>query len=119
MRHKCYIRVNSRPRPTGSASHARQTAIVFVPTIRSTALRESWGASDRRPVLLYVGRVSTEKGLDLLPALTERLQRSQITHRLVIVGDGPMRRALSDRCTRAIFTGTLSPPEARRRDGLV
>jgi glycosyltransferase involved in cell wall biosynthesis len=83
----------------------------FVPTIRSTALRESWGASDSRPVLLYVGRVSTEKGLDLLPALTERLQRSQIKHRLVIVGDGPMRRALSDRCTGAIFTGTLSPPE--------
>jgi glycosyltransferase involved in cell wall biosynthesis len=84
---------------------------LFTPAARSTALRESCGASDERPVLLYVGRVSTEKGLDLLPALTERLRRSQIRHRLVVVGDGPMRRALSDRCTGAIFTGTLSPRE--------
>ncbi len=80
----------------------------FAPARRSSALRARWGASDGRPVLLYVGRVSREKGLDLLPALTERLQRSGVAHRLVIVGGGPMRNELSDRCTGAVFTGTLS-----------
>lgn len=83
----------------------------FSPARRSPALRGAWGASEARPVLLYVGRVSKEKGLDLLPALTERLQRSGLRHRLVVVGDGPMRAELSDRCTGAIFTGTLTPDE--------
>lgn len=80
----------------------------FTPARRSADLRARWGASEARPVMLYVGRVSREKGLDLLPALTERLRRSGVAHRLVIVGDGPMRGELSDRCTGAIFTGTLS-----------
>lgn len=80
----------------------------FSPHRRSAALRARWGASDQRPVLMYVGRVSREKGLDLLPALTERLQRSGVKHRLVVVGDGPMRSELSDRCTGAVFTGRLS-----------
>jgi len=91
---------------------------LFTPAARSTALRESWGASDQRPVLLYVGRVSTEKGLDLLPALTERLRRSQIRHRLVVVGDGPMRRALSDRCTGAHFHRHAFTARSGGRDGV-
>jgi glycosyltransferase involved in cell wall biosynthesis len=80
----------------------------FNPAKRSAALRARWGVSDQQPALLYVGRVSREKGLDLLPGLTERLQRLQLRHRLIIVGDGPMREALSDRCANAVFTGTLS-----------
>lgn len=80
----------------------------FNPAKRSAELRAQWGVSDDRPALIYVGRISKEKGLDLLPALTERLQRAQLRHRLVIVGDGPMRNSLSDRCSGAIFTGTLS-----------
>jgi glycosyltransferase involved in cell wall biosynthesis len=79
----------------------------FSPDRRSPEWRDRWGASDARPVLLYVGRLSREKGVDLLPALTERLQRSGFRHRLVIVGDGPMREELSNRCTGAIFTGSL------------
>jgi glycosyltransferase involved in cell wall biosynthesis len=83
----------------------------FDPAKRSAALRARWGVSDQRPALLYVGRLSREKGLDLLPGLTERLQRAQLRHRLIIVGDGPMREALSDRCANAVFTGTLSHAE--------
>src|SRR5687767_13858445 len=40
-------------------------ATLFTPTRRSASLRERWHASDRRPVLLYVGRLSQEKGLAL------------------------------------------------------
>ena len=67
-------------------------ATVFCPSKRSAELRDRWHVSDRSPALLYVGRVSREKGLDLLPGLTERLYRTQLRHRLIIVGDGPMRR---------------------------
>jgi glycosyltransferase involved in cell wall biosynthesis len=81
----------------------------FSPARRSDALRAQWGVTDERPALLYVGRVSREKGLDLLPALSERLRRAQLRHRLIVVGDGPMQEELRDRCAGAIFMGTLTP----------
>ena len=81
---------------------------VFTPAKRSAALRRQWDSEDGQLVLLYVGRVSKEKGLDLLPALTERLRRSHLSHRLVVVGDGPMRAELQGRCPGAVFTRTLA-----------
>ncbi|MGE3176714.1 MAG: glycosyltransferase family 4 protein [Vicinamibacterales bacterium] len=79
----------------------------FRPDLRSVELRADWGVSDRRRALLYVGRLSREKGLDVLPALADRLHRSGIDHRWIVVGDGPMRPALESRSHDAIFTGTL------------
>jgi glycosyltransferase involved in cell wall biosynthesis len=82
--------------------------VLFSPDKRSTRLREEWQVGDHRPALVYVGRVSREKGLHLLPRLHGCLCTLGIDHRFVIVGDGPMlgelRRGLSD----AVFTGVLS-----------
>src|SRR5262245_8957624 len=50
-------------------------ANMFAPAKRSTALRDEWHVSDRRPALIFVGRVSKEKGLDLLAPLSRRLTR--------------------------------------------
>jgi glycosyltransferase involved in cell wall biosynthesis len=83
----------------------------FDPERRSTALRERWGVSDARPALLYVGRTSREKGLALLGPLTRSLTEAGTPHRLIIVGDGPMRRELQQTCPDAIFTGTLTPDQ--------
>jgi glycosyltransferase involved in cell wall biosynthesis len=79
----------------------------FRPDRRSSALRESWRASDREPVLLYVGRVSREKGLTMLPELLYRMRALRVPHRMVIVGDGPLRTWLARELPDAIFTGTL------------
>ena len=79
--------------------------VLFAPGKRSRRVRDAWGVSDDRPALLYVGRVSREKGLDLLPPLSERLEARGIRHRLVITGDGPFRRELARRCPGALFTG--------------
>jgi glycosyltransferase involved in cell wall biosynthesis len=46
---------------------------LFDPSRRSQALRESWHVCDKRPALVYVGRVSREKGLALLPVLNREL----------------------------------------------
>jgi glycosyltransferase involved in cell wall biosynthesis len=81
----------------------------FDPARRSASLRSQWGVSDEHPVLLYVGRVSPEKGLSLLGPLTQFLRSRARSHRLVIVGDGPMQQALRGTCRDAIFTGTLAP----------
>jgi glycosyltransferase involved in cell wall biosynthesis len=84
---------------------------VFSPARRSQALRDHWRVCARRPAVLYAGRVSREKGLDLLEPLSMLLHRDRIANRLIIVGDGPMTAELRDRCPDAIFTGTLPHDE--------
>jgi glycosyltransferase involved in cell wall biosynthesis len=81
----------------------------FDPAKRSQALRQQWCASDKRPALLYAGRVSREKGLALLQPLSQFLGYAGVAHRLVVIGDGPMRGELGASCPDAVFTGTLSP----------
>jgi glycosyltransferase involved in cell wall biosynthesis len=58
-----------------------------------------------------VGRVSREKGLDILPSLSNGLRQAGIDHRLIVAGDGPMRTELQAACPHAIFTGSISHDE--------
>jgi glycosyltransferase involved in cell wall biosynthesis len=81
---------------------------LFTPARRSHALRNQWGVSERRPAVLYVGRVSREKGLSLLPSLGAALRGLGIAHRLIVAGDGPMLSELQEQCPDAVFTGALS-----------
>jgi glycosyltransferase involved in cell wall biosynthesis len=81
---------------------------LFTPQKRSAALREAWHVSDNRPALLYVGRVSREKGLALLAPLRDRLHAAGIEHRFVIAGQGPMISELRRQLPDAVFTGVLS-----------
>jgi glycosyltransferase involved in cell wall biosynthesis len=83
----------------------------FTPARRSSRLRERWRASERDVVLLYVGRLSREKSLDLLPEMLYRLRASRVPHRMVIAGDGPLRRSLAEQLPDAIFTGMLTRDE--------
>jgi glycosyltransferase involved in cell wall biosynthesis len=80
---------------------------LFTPARRSWRLRERWHVSERRPAIVYVGRVSREKGLDLLPAIQYALHTLGIEHRFVVVGDGPMLKELRTRMD-AFFEGVLS-----------
>lgn len=79
----------------------------FSPARRDAALRASWGVSDTRPAILYVGRVSREKGLDLLPAMQRQLRARGTPHRFVVVGQGPMLEELRRTMEDTVFTGTL------------
>ena len=81
--------------------------MLFSPLRRSSLLRDRWHVSDRRPALLYVGRLSREKGLEMLPAILERLNAIGSPHRLIVAGAGPLRPWLVQRCPDAIFTGSL------------
>jgi glycosyltransferase involved in cell wall biosynthesis len=58
--------------------------------------------------VLYAGRVSREKGLDLLIPLSALFKEYNIAHRFIVVGDGPIRRELEQRCPDAVFTGSVS-----------
>lgn len=77
----------------------------FSPARRSESLRREWDVTDRRPALLYVGRLSREKGVQLLPSISRSLRDARLPHRLVFVGDGPMREELQRACPDAVFTG--------------
>lgn len=65
----------------------------------------------RHPVVIYVGRISKEKDLDLLPQITAELKRRGIAHTLALVGDGPYRMELQQLLPGAVFTGVLTGDE--------
>lgn len=84
---------------------------LFNPDRRSAWRRAGWRADDTRPVLLYVGRVSEEKGVRQLPRLHDALQRLGHAHRLVIIGDGPLRAEIARLCPEAVCAGTVGKQE--------
>jgi glycosyltransferase involved in cell wall biosynthesis len=86
-------------------------ADVFSPSQRSQQLRDEWHVSDRRPAILYAGRLSHEKGLSIVEPLGSLLHRQGIAHRFIMVGEGPMMAELKERCPDAVFTGRLAHEE--------
>jgi glycosyltransferase involved in cell wall biosynthesis len=83
-------------------------AALFSPSRRSAHLREAWHVSDRRPALLVAGRLSVEDGAAIVEALSASLHHRRISHRLIVLSDGPPTRGLRDRCPDAYITGRLS-----------
>jgi len=80
----------------------------FHPGKRNGHLRDRYGI-DEKIKLLYVGRVSREKNLDLLCEAFKQLTQTKRNVHLIVVGDGPyleeMRRQLREKpCT---FTGYM------------
>ena len=72
---------------------------------RSEALRAQWGAAPDDLVVTCVGRLAPEKNLTTLVAAFDAIRRDHPRARLVLVGDGPMRKELQVRCPDAIFAG--------------
>jgi glycosyltransferase involved in cell wall biosynthesis len=79
----------------------------FTPTRASTAFRRAWGVDDRRPAILYAGRLSREKGLALVAPVAQYLREHALPHRFIFAGDGPMRRELETLCPEGRFLGSL------------
>lgn len=61
--------------------------------------------------LLYIGRVSKEKNLDLLAAAYRQLRSENVSVSLSIVGHGPYAATLAEQLPDAIFPGSLSGEE--------
>ena len=80
----------------------------FSPARRSEALRRQWGVADGDAVVLYVGRLAAEKNLELLLQAFAAMQKLNPRMQLVLVGDGPLRAALGERCPKAVFAGQRS-----------
>ncbi|HEU0052897.1 MAG TPA: glycosyltransferase, partial [Longimicrobium sp.] len=77
----------------------------FSPSFRDADLRRRVGADDDTPVLLMVSRLVKEKDMADLVEMERLLQAAGSRHRLVLVGDGPMRGELEKLIPDAFFAG--------------
>jgi len=84
---------------------------LFHPTRRNPAFFEKFGAKNGQVRLLYVGRVSREKDLDLLVEAYRRLRDEGLAIQLFIVGHGPYSDTLHESLPEAFFTGYLTGKE--------
>jgi glycosyltransferase involved in cell wall biosynthesis len=79
---------------------------LFHPSRRESGFWSKYGAPTGSLVLLYVGRVSREKDLDVLVAAWKRLRQDGLA--LAFVGDGPYVKELRGLVPDAFFTGYLT-----------
>ena len=80
----------------------------FGPRKRSDELRASWGVQPDDLVVTCVGRLAPEKNLGVVLTAFEEIRKRDARARLLLVGDGPMRKELEQRCPDVIFAGQRS-----------
>jgi phosphatidylinositol alpha 1,6-mannosyltransferase len=78
---------------------------IFNPGRRDLAWRRALGIADDEPAIGFTGRLVMEKGLDVFSEVIDRLERRQVRHKVLIVGEGPARDWFEKRLPQAIFTG--------------
>ena len=79
----------------------------FNPGRRSMEWRRRHGIADDEFVVLFLGRLVMEKGLDVFGDAIDALSARGVKHRVLVVGDGPARPWFEQRLPKAIFTGML------------
>jgi glycosyltransferase involved in cell wall biosynthesis len=84
---------------------------LFHPDRRDSGFFEKFGAGNGEVRLLYVGRISREKDLDLLAAAYRRLRDEGLPVQLFVVGHGPYSEAFAKSLPEAFFTGYLTGTE--------
>jgi len=82
---------------------------LFDPSRRNPEFWRARGLRDGETAVLYVGRISKEKNLDVLVAALRRLEGERV--RPVLVGDGPYAAEMKALLPDAIFTGYLDGVE--------
>jgi phosphatidylinositol alpha 1,6-mannosyltransferase len=78
---------------------------LFNPGRRDPAWRRSLGIPDDVPVIGFVGRLVMEKGLDVFSDTIDQLERRQVRHKVLVVGEGPARQWFEERLPQACFAG--------------
>jgi len=81
---------------------------LFSPARRSNEWRESHGIGHEEPLVTFVSRLVTEKGVDVFVDVSRMLSAKGIRHRALIVGDGPERKRLEELLPDELFLGHLS-----------
>jgi glycosyltransferase involved in cell wall biosynthesis/predicted metal-dependent phosphoesterase TrpH len=88
----------------------------FDPTLRCESVRDSWIGSSCSPLfVLYAGRITKEKGVDLLVDSFSDARRRDPRLHLVLAGGGPEQERVAERLgEHATFLGWLHGDELAR-----
>lgn len=78
---------------------------LFSPAERDDGLREAWGVGPDERVLLYVGRLASEKNVGLALETFEYLRQRRPGLRMVVAGEGPLRAKLAAEHPDVRFVG--------------
>src|SRR5438874_3097394 len=84
---------------------------LFTPARRQPAFWEKFTSSNGQIRLLYVGRISREKDLDILADAYRRLRDDGLPVQLFVVGHGPYSEKFAQSLPEAVFTGYLTGRE--------
>jgi glycosyltransferase involved in cell wall biosynthesis len=79
--------------------------ILFHPGKRSHELRTAWGVGQDNAAVVHVGRLAPEKNLSLVFSAFEAMRARHAHARLVLVGDGPMRKYYQRQYSEHVFVG--------------
>ena len=77
----------------------------FSPHKRDQALRDRWGLQPQDRAVLYVGRLASEKNLQLAVSCFERIRALHPRAKFILVGDGPQRKSLQRKHPDYVFCG--------------
>lgn len=83
----------------------------FSPEKKSEAWRIAHGIAPNEPVVLFVSRLVWEKGLEVFMRVVQQLEAKGISHKSVIVGNGPAEEELREQLPNSIFKGHLAGEE--------
>lgn len=78
---------------------------IFQPERRCDAWRREQGIAPDDAVIGFVGRLVMEKGLDIFADTIDQLERRQVRHKVLVVGQGPAREWFEKRLPGAVFAG--------------
>lgn len=78
---------------------------IFDPSRRNLRWRQGLGIADEMPVIGFLGRLVMEKGLDVFSDTIDQLNRRNVRHKVVVVGEGPARGWFENRLPDAAFVG--------------
>ncbi len=84
---------------------------LFTPESRTEVFWKKYGKKPEEIGLLYVGRVSKEKNLDIAVSAVRQLASEGLPVRFLVVGDGPYLRELRQTVPEACYTGYLRAAE--------
>ena len=86
----------------------------FNPGRRDPAWRQSKGIAEDDVVIVFLGRLVLEKGLDVFADAVDLLTERGVPHKVLAIGDGPARAWFAERLPGAIFTGQQVGPDLAR-----
>ncbi|MEO7277181.1 MAG: glycosyltransferase family 1 protein [Sphingomicrobium sp.] len=86
----------------------------FNPERRDMEWRRSIGIADDEMVIIFLGRIVMEKGLDVFADAIHSLEGRGVKFRVLVVGEGPARPWFEQQLPSAIFTGEITGADLAR-----